>query len=211
MESFIRLKAGTLALRPEARLLKAGDYQAFVEARQMLADAQRQTQELLGEASQEYERQKQRGYEDGMNEAKMEMADRMIEMAERTVDYFAQVEGKVAGLVMTALRKLLGEFEDTELTLRVVRQALQVVCNQPQVTIRINPSQEPILRKRVGELLTGYTGIGAIEIVADPRLHTGGCILETEMGVVDASMEVQLQALERALKKRIEVAHRESP
>ena len=211
MEPFVRLKPGALALRPETRLLKAGDYQAFVEARQMLAEAQRQAQELLSGATQEYERQKQRGYEDGMNEAKIDLAERMIEMAERTVDYFAQVEGKVAGLVMTALRKLLGEFDDTELALRVVRHALQVVCNQPQVTIRINPAQEPALRKRLGELLAGYTGIGAVEINPDPRLGIGGCILETEMGVVDASLDVQLQALGRALKKRIEVAHRESP
>lgn len=210
MEPFIRLKPNTLALQPDTRLIKADDYQAFVATQQMLAEAQQQAQELLGNAAQEYERQRQSGYEDGMNEAKIEMAEQMIEMAERTVDYFAQVEGKIAGLVMTALRKLIGEFDDAELTLRMVRHALQIVSNQPQVTIRIHPTQEQALRKRLSELLAGYTGIGAVEINADPRLNVSGCILETEMGVVDASLEVQLQALERALKNRIAVAHRES-
>lgn len=210
MEPFIRLKSNTLALQPDTRLLKANDYQAFVATQQMLSEAQQQAQELLGNATQEYERQRQSGYEDGMNEAKMEMAEQMIAMAERTVDYFAQVEDKIAGLVMTALQKLIGEFDDAELTLRAVRHALQIVSNQPQVTIRIHPSQEQILRKRLGELLAGYTSIGAVEINADPRLNLHGCILETEMGVVDASLEVQLQALERALKNRIAVVHRES-
>lgn len=210
MEPFIRLKSNTLTLRPETRLLKAGDYQAFVATQQMLAEAQQQTQELLSSATQEYENQRQRGYEDGMNEAKMEMAEQMIEMAERTVDYFAQVEGKVAQLVMTALRKLIGEFDDAELALRMVHHALQIVSNQAQVTIRIHPSQEQVLRKRLGELLAGYTGIGKVEISADPRLALNGCILETEMGVVDASLEVQLQALEQALTNRIATAHRES-
>jgi len=204
VEPFIRLKPGTLALRPDLRLLKADDYQILVEARQALAEAQQQAQALLVEAEREYERQKQRGYADGINEAKMKMAERLIDTAERTVNYFAQVENQVATLVMTALRKVLGEFDDVELTLRVVRNALQVVRNQPQVTIRVAPAQELALRQRLNELLVGYNRIGMIEVLADPRLTTGGCILETEIGVVDASVEVQLQALERALKARIE-------
>ncbi|HAS51189.1 MAG TPA: HrpE/YscL family type III secretion apparatus protein [Gammaproteobacteria bacterium] len=206
MEPFIRLKPGTLTLRPEMRVLKAADYQTFVDARQMLADAQQQAQALLTGASQEYERQKQRGYADGMNEAKMDMAEQMMETAERTVDYFAQVEEKVAALVMTALRKVLGEFDDVDLTLRVVRNALQVVRSQPHVTIRVTPAQEPALRQRLNELLAGYNSVGMVEIVGDPRLGPGGCILETEIGVVDASIDVQLQALERALKARIQTA-----
>ena len=40
-------------------------------------------------------------------------------------------------------------------------------------------------------------------MVADRRLSAGGCILETEIGVVDASIEVQLKALERSLAKRL--------
>lgn len=204
MEPFIRLIAGTFGLRPETRLLKARDYQALVDARRLLADAQQQARELLAEAGQEYEQQKQRGYEDGMNQARLETAERLIQAAEHSVNYLAHLENKVATLVMTAVRKILGEFDDTELTLRVVHRALQVVRNQPQVTIRVRPDQELALRSRLGErLLAGYSEIGAIEVIADPRLGPGGCILETEIGVVDASIEVQLQALERALKSRI--------
>ncbi|MDQ5910686.1 MAG: type secretion protein, partial [Pseudomonadota bacterium] len=175
MEPFIRLKPGTLTLHPEMRVLKAADYQASVDARQMLTEAQHQTQELLTEARQEYERQKQRGYEDGLSEAKRDLAQRMIETAERTVDYFAQVEAKVAALVMTALRKVLGEFDDVELTLRVVRNALQVVRSQPHVTIRVTPAQEAALRQRLNELLAGYNSVGMVEIIGDPRLSSGGC------------------------------------
>lgn len=204
MEPFIRLTPGTFGLRPDTRLLKARDYQALVDARRLLAETQQQTQELLAEAAREYERQKQRGYEEGMNQAKLEMAERLIQAAEHSVNYLAHLENKVATLVMTAVRKIVGEFDDVELTLRVVHRALQVVRNQPQVTIRVHPDQELALCSRLGErLLAGYSEVGALEVIADPRLAMGGCILETEIGVVDASIEVQLQALERALKSRI--------
>jgi flagellar biosynthesis/type III secretory pathway protein FliH len=38
-----------------------------------------------------------------------------------------------------------------------------------------------------------------LEPRADDRVSRGGCILETPLGIVDARLEVQLAALERAL------------
>ena len=39
--------------------------------------------------------------------------------------------------------------------------------------------------------------------IADSRLSDGGCILETDVGVVDASIDVQLQAIENSLSKSL--------
>ena len=43
--------------------------------------------------------------------------------------------------------------------------------------------------------------MGYVEVVADARLDQGGCILETEIGIIDASVDGQLAALGLALKK----------
>lgn len=211
---FVHLKPGSLRLHPATRVLKAEDYQSLSRAQDCLAQAQQQAQELLRNAEQqaqglldaaqqEYAKQQQQGYADGMQAGKMDMAEQLITTAERTVAYFAQVEEQVANLIITALRKILGEFDDVERTLCVARNALQIVRNQPRITLRVPPPQEAALRQRINELLVGFSQIGLVEVVADPRLRSGDCILETEIGVVDASIEVQLQAMERAFKRRL--------
>ncbi|MDR1891243.1 MAG: hypothetical protein LBQ23_03675 [Puniceicoccales bacterium] len=40
-----------------------------------------------------------------------------------------------------------------------------------------------------------------LDIFADTHLQPGSCILETELGVIDASIPVQLAAIENALSK----------
>jgi type III secretion protein L len=204
MDPFIRLTLNKSTLQPDTRILKARDYQVCEAAGQVLADAQRRAEDILAQAEQVYEAQKARGYEDGMNAAKQDMAEQMLDTVERTVDYFAQVEKRVAAVVISAVRKILGEFDDEELTVGVVRNALQVVRTQKQVTVRVSPSQEQTVRERLDAILAGYSGISYLEIMPDHRLKRGGCILETDIGVVDASVEVQLRALERALKARID-------
>jgi type III secretion protein L len=204
MDPFVRLTDNTLALAPDTRLLKRADYQTFVMADQILSAARREAEEQRAEAEREQERRRQAGYEQGLAQARLEMATQMLETVERTVDYLGAVEHRVVDLVMMAVRKVLGEFDDTELTGRVVRQALQVVRNQPQATIRVCPAQADRLQQRLHELLAGYNSLRLVEVVADPRLGPGDCILETEIGVVDAGLETQLGALKRALRSRLQ-------
>jgi type III secretion protein L len=203
MDPFVRLTHHPLAFAPGTRLLKGADYRAFVAAQKILEEAHCEADELRAEAGLEHARGYQRGYDEGLAATQLENATQMFETVERTLGYLGRMEHQVVDLVMTAVRKILGEFDDIELTRRIVSQALQVVRNQPQVSIRVSPSQADQLTKRVNALLAGHTHLRLVDVVPDPRLSEGGCILETEIGVVDASLETQLAALERALRSRL--------
>ncbi|EXJ15669.1 HrpE/YscL family type III secretion apparatus protein [Imhoffiella purpurea] len=204
MDPFVRLKPDALKIAPEVRCLKSSDYRTLISARELLDAARRAAEALRAQAEEDYARERRRGYDEGLAEARMEMGVRMLETVERSVAYFGQIEHQVADLVMTSLRKILGEFDDTELTLRLVRQALQVVQSQPRVTIRVCPEQAAELQERLSRLIAGYTSLGTAVISADPRLERGGCILETEIGVVEASLDLQLMALDKALRSRLQ-------
>lgn len=203
MEPFVQLITEHGALSPEARVIKAQDYLALQDAGQLLAQARQEADEIRGRAEQAYEAEKARGYEEGMAAAKLEISEQMLETVDEAIDYFSRVERQVAEVVMASVRKILGEFDDEELTLQVAKNALHVVRNQKQVKLHVCPEQETVLKKRIAEIHAGYPGINYLEVIPDHRLSPGGCILETEIGVVDAGVDTQLKALENSLKARI--------
>ena len=125
----------------------------------------------------------------------------MIETVGRTVEYFAAVENDVVALVMGAVRKIIDGYDDNERVMMVVRGALSVVRNQKQMTLRVPPERLDSLRARVNELLAAYPGVGYLDMVADARLKGDACILESEIGLVEASMDGQITALEGAFRK----------
>ena len=43
--------------------------------------------------------------------------------------------------------------------------------------------------------------MGYVDVVADPRLAPGACIVESEIGLVEASLERQLAALRQAFER----------
>jgi type III secretion protein L len=100
---------------------------------------------------------------------------------------------------------MLGELDHDDLIVRLVRQALQSVRGERRVTIRVASRDEAAVRKGLAGLLQHHaTGAaGFLNVLPDPDLPQGSCILESEMGVVEASLETQLKNLETALLSRV--------
>jgi type III secretion protein L len=65
----------------------------------------------------------------------------------------------------------------------------------------VAPDKVDLLKQSTDELLASYPGIGYVDIVGDGRLSGDACIVETEIGTVEASMDGQIAALGRAFTK----------
>lgn len=67
------------------------------------------------------------------------------------------------------------------------------------VRVRVHPDDAAAVAARRDVLVTRAPKAAALEIVADESVARHGCIIETAVGRVDARLETQLAALERAL------------
>ena len=78
-----------------------------------------------------------------------------------------------------------------------------VIRTQKHVTLKVASDMVETVRARVSELTTDFPTVETFDVVEDPRLKGAACVLETEAGVADASVETQLAAIEKSLKKHI--------
>jgi type III secretion protein L len=192
-----------LDMQPAGKIVRADELQTLLDADAIIAAAQAEAQRIVQEAREEFERQKKLGYEDGLNEGKLEMAMKMVDSVGYAVDYFSNLESKVVELVMKALKKILGDLDARDRVVHVVRTAIGAARNQPNVTLRVAPGDAEIARERLTEITGPYPGIHFLEVVPDARLAPTACILETEMGVIDASLDMQLAAIEKSLLRSV--------
>jgi type III secretion protein L len=185
----------------DAPLLRAREVSAWHDARGLVAHAQSQAEDIVGRAQEAFEAERRRGYQEGYEQARLEEAERMIDAVGRTVDYLGSVETEMVELVLTAVRKIFSDFNDQERVLIVARGALAALRQQKQMTLRVEPGQCEPLKARMSELLADFPNVGFIEIVPDPRLQADACILESEIGSVEASIDGQIQALRKSLER----------
>ncbi|HIF6133790.1 TPA: SctL family type III secretion system stator protein VscL [Vibrio parahaemolyticus] len=211
MVSFVEIKTDNLQLAPGLKVLKAKDYVSYLDSQHLVEAANSKADSIIAKAQQAYETEKQRGYQDGLEQAKIENAQAMVATLARCNEYCLQVEHKMTNVVLDAVRKIIDTFDDVDTTISVVREALQLVSNQKQVILHVHPEQVVDVREKVAGVLSDFPEVGYVDVVADARLKNGGCILETEVGIIDASIDGQIQALKQAMVKQLSERKMTSP
>lgn len=204
MGTMFQMTGGIVAPAPGTRLIRAEEYSRLLEAGELLAAARGRADAIRAEAEEAYETRRREGYEDGVMEGRMEQAEKMMETAMQAVEYIENIEETLVKVVTSAVRKIIGELDERERIVRVVRTALVSVRSQQKVLIRVCPADEPAVREALAAMIASAPGgVSFLDVPADPRMKPGDCILESELGVVDAGLETQLRALENALAGKI--------
>jgi flagellar assembly protein FliH len=109
----------------------------------------------------------------------------------------AQTERQIVELSLAVARRIVHReiALDHDLLIAIARVALDRLGESAQVTIRLHPEEyEAISGARVAE----FAGSN-VKIVPDPRTGRGGCRVESEMGMLDAGVDAQIQEIARAL------------
>lgn len=81
----------------------------------------------------------------------------------------------------------------------VVRGAIRRASDRSALTVLVHPDDLMVCREAAGDIMERMGGIGVLEVVDEPRMDPGSCIVRTPNGDVDASFSTQLGRVLEAL------------
>jgi type III secretion protein L len=177
--------------------------QTLREAASLIDVATERARNIIADANGAHEAERRKGYAKGLDEARREQATQVIENVARNIDFLEKSEDWIVDLVMQAVRKVIEGFGDRERTVAAVRSVLAIARDQKQVTLRLSPEQADALRAQIQDMMAAYPSIGFIEVVSERQLTGDTCVMESEMGVVEASIEIQLAAIQSAFDRTL--------
>ena len=202
MANLFRIDSAGIAASPDTRLIKASAWANYCTAEELVEQAHAHAQDMRRKAEEAFEAEKLRGYEQGVLEGRQEHAEQIMDTVLKSIDYIEGLEKGISTLVGEALRRILGSMPPEELMGKVVRQSLALVRGQKQVVLRVSPLDEEAIKARLADILREYSSISFVDVQADGRLARGACVLESDMGIIDAGVETQIQAIVNTLEKK---------
>lgn len=196
------------SLSSDTRLVKATDVATVRSAEEIIAAAEADAARIREEAKAAFEEERRKGYEKGLQDGNMEIAMLKLDQVDKSVAFMESVEDKMADIVMKALRSCVVEIGDREMVVQIVRKTMKaVIRTQKTVVLKVAPEMVETVKARVAEFKVEYPTVESFDVVEDSRLKGPACVLETEAGVADASVETQLAAIERSLKRKLSGAN----
>ena len=72
--------------------------------------------------------------------------------------------------------------------------------NEPKINIKVKPQYAQFIKDTIENITYQYGIDSKINIIADPSIEEGGCILQTNNGIVDASIDTQIEIIKKTLE-----------
>jgi type III secretion system HrpE/YscL family protein len=182
------IKANTASAR--GIVIRRPVVEAAEEARAIVEHAETEREAVREQARQE-------GYQSGLVQWNETLAAAFVARDE----YLARNEAMLVRLAVRLAEKVIGEElrSDPGTILRIVRESLRTVRRERHLLLTVNPTEKELVRARIEELRVTLGGTREIEVAGDPKVAPGGCIVESELGIIDAQVSTQLACLEQAL------------
>jgi len=185
------------------------------QAEQMVLKARQEAEEIITKVRRQEveirEEFRQLGWEEGKiqgwQQAEKESAN-LLQEAEKTLqraelerrNLLCKTEEEIVLLALDIAEKIIRK--EVELGPNIIKaiaqQAIKKAAHRKKVIIRVNAADlEDIEKER--EFLRERSGSPDVIILPDPTVGPGGCVLETDLGTVDARIETQLAQIRSAL------------
>lgn len=192
---------------PETGVIRKEELQAQGKAQVILQEAHLTAQKIRAEAQQlkaqverEMEKAKKLGFEEGKEEglgALMESIERLRALKEK---FYAEAEGEVLRLVTDIAQKVIGEAaqKHAEILAAVVGQAIEKALGD-KIVVRLHPEDYKRLKDLEPKFREKLERTRHLHFKEDEVIQRGGCVVETEVGTIDAQLETQMKAIKKAL------------
>lgn len=171
-----------------------------VDDRNLISRAREEADSIREAASKE-------GYQQGLTQAVEDIAqvrealNAFIGAPQEVFDYIAP---EILEISVDIAQKIIKKevSQNPEIVLEKITEILKTLPKEePKVTIRVNPMQVSIAKQSIPEILEAAGLDTKIVVLQDETVSDGGCIVTTNNGVIDATIESQIAIVKEALKE----------
>jgi type III secretion protein L len=179
-------------------IVRAEDLPILEKAASVLAAAEQKSLEIHESLERQLSEAKEEGRRQGIEEARAEASQIRLKALADVSNYLGSIQGRLLETLLECMRRVILELPPRERMSQLLGKALDELGASQRVTLSVSPANAVLVNEALAQLGSRLPA-GGIEVKVRPDLPEDACVLETPMGIVDASLESQLLALKSSL------------
>lgn len=147
------------------------------------------------------------GYQEGLTGAQEDLAqlrESLSSFMNARQEVFDYIAPNLLEIGIDIAKKIIKKEieQDPNLILESIKDILNNLSKEEKkITLRVNPSQVDMLKQEIPDVITSLGLDARVMVVADENVFEGGCMVVTNNGIIDATIETQLSIISEALRE----------
>ena len=199
---FSLIFSGEIHRAEEDKVLPEEEYSILLNAQEVLAKAKEDVKTYLQQNKDECEKVLKKAKEAGFNKGLTEFNKQILLYEQKMKEAEHKLQKMILPLALKAAKKIVGRELETspDTIVDIVRQTLKPVTPNHHIKIYVNKQDREILEENKQDLKKPLELVQTFVIEERKDVSPGGCIIQTEAGIINASLENQWRALESAFE-----------
>jgi len=202
---------------PQKQILKADLEASAAQAVSVIEEANNESDNILYEAHNKADIIKKEAYsegkEKGMKDARLEIDQQLskcqieheqkkIELQQQYDDMKSKMEPELVSVITDVFKKIINTISDNneEMILSLVNSVMHNTEVSREFVIKVSPDDYKFLINNQGKIYCAMSKEVQIEIVEDLSMTKNQCIIESDVGVYDCGLDIQLNNLIKDIK-----------
>lgn len=199
---FSLIYSGEIHRGEEDKVIPGEEFSELLKAVDVLKKAKDDVKTYLNENKKECQKYLEEAKESGFNQGLTEFNKQILHYEQKMRQFEHELQKLVLPLALKAAKKIVGRELETnpETIIDIVRQNLKPVTQKHHIKIYVSKQDRELLEKKKKEIKAILEHVQSFAIEEREDVSPGGCIIETEAGIINASLENQWRALEAAFE-----------
>ncbi|KAF0133467.1 MAG: flagellar assembly protein FliH [Candidatus Saganbacteria bacterium] len=173
--------------------------QAESEAFKIIDKARKEAIKILNDAKNEGEAKGKKEAEQKIKEALGTLNQAVIERKKIIKDAESEILRLALKVAEQVIRSEVSLHRDV--CLNIVSEAINRVSDREQVIVKVNREDAEYIKKYKDRLSGILDGVKSFSVIEDSQIEPGGCVIETNLGYIDARISTKLKSIEEAIEK----------
>lgn len=179
---------------------------ARAEAEEILAQAKAEAEEILAQAQAQAGQIREEAKKEGFNSGTIESERQHAQLVKQLEEDYEQRRNDMEPQIVEALLAVFTEVTHTvsednkEIVLHLINNVLKNVENSHSYSIKVSPDDYNFVLNNQGKIYCAMNNEVNLDIVQDMALKQNECMIETDSGVFNCSLDVELHNLIKQIK-----------
>ncbi|MCH9625124.1 MAG: Yop proteins translocation protein L [Chlamydiales bacterium] len=202
MKFFDLIEEDHIHIAPDTKVIPAKQFAKLKTVTEIIRQTKKEAVRYRTAVASECEILKEEADRAGFEQGLHQWSEQLFFLKKEIENVRKEIENSIVPLALTAVKKIVGRELEThpETIVDIVSTALKTVSQHRKISIYVHPSEQELVEKKRSEIKQLFDHLESLSIVAREDVQPGGCIIETEAGIINAQLENQLQALKAAFK-----------
>lgn len=199
---FTLLKNDKVLISRKEKVIPAKEFAVLLDAEELKSHIEFEIKELKKKTEKKCKELEAKARDAGFQEGLLEFNKHVVALEEKKRQLYHETQRLIIPLALKAAKKIVSQELklNPNVIVEIVKQTLKPVLQNHRIRIFVNKEDRNVLESNKDSIKSILEQVETFSIEDRPDIEEGGCIIETESGIINATLDNQWKALEAAFQ-----------